>query len=313
MSNQDQADIRIFVREHYGAIAEKTGTQDQTGCCGPTSDPCCGPGDDVDQFSMVSALYQDPDLSSLPVEVTEISLGCGDPVTLASLEPGQTVLDLGSGGGIDCFLAARKVGPTGHVIGVDMTPTMIEKARSNQQKIGATNVEFRLGEIEHLPVADGTVDVILSNCVINLSPDKPQVFQEAYRVLVPGGKLAVSDIVTDGPLPAAIKSSLSAWAGCVAGALDVQDYVRAIEDAGFIEVHVTPVYWSPEMVEAAFESLDPDIRDQVLAAKESGQTPLVVNEGMGGDVIRVAESEMEKSFDPQKAVFSAKITARKPK
>ncbi len=167
-------------------------------------------------------------------------MGCGDPITLASLQPGQTVLDLGSGGGIDCFMAAKKVGERGHVIGVDMTAEMLEKARLNQVKMGFKNVDFRLGEIEHLPVADNTVDVIISNCVVNLSPDKPQVFREAYRVLKPGGKLALSDIVTDGPLPQVVKDSLSAWAGCVAGALDVKDYIATIEGGWIYQYRAHP-------------------------------------------------------------------------
>lgn len=312
MSEQDQNDIRIFVREHYGAIAEKSGVGNQMDCCISSPGSCCGPADEASALSVVSALYQDPDLAILPSEVTDMSLGCGDPVTLASLEPGQTVLDLGSGGGIDCFLAARKVGPTGRVIGVDMTASMLEKARNNLKKVGASNVEFRLGEIEHLPVADGTVDVIISNCVINLSPDKVQVFRDAYRVLAPGGRLAVSDIVTDGPLPEVIKANLSAWAGCVAGALDVQEYTQAIQEAGFVDVVVTPSYWSLEMMDAALESLDPELKTQVLAAKSAGQTVLVVNDGMDGDVIQVADTHMGADYDLQKAIFSAKITARKP-
>jgi arsenite methyltransferase len=311
MSAQDEKDIRVFVREHYGAIAEKSGVGNKASCCAYSPASCCGPGDETGALSMVSTLYQDPDLAILPIEVTDMSLGCGDPVTLASLQPSQTVLDLGAGGGIDCFLAARKVGSTGRVIGVDMTPAMLEKARSNLKKIGATNVEFRLGEIEHLPVADSTVDVIISNCVINLSPDKSQVFQEAYRVLVPGGRLAVSDIVTDGPLPDAIKASLSAWAGCVAGALDVQEYIQAIQGAGFVDVVVTPSYWSSEMMDAALESLDPELKAQVVSAKAAGQTVMAVNDGMGGEVIQVSELHKDVGFDPQKAIFSAKITARK--
>ena len=192
------------------------------------------------------------------------------------------MLDLGAGGGLDCFLAAKRVGENGHVIGVDMTAEMIEKARANKAKLGAENVEFRLGEIEHLPVADETVDVVISNCVINLSPDKPQVFREAYRALKPGGKLAVSDIVTDGPLPEVIKNDLSAWAGCVAGALEVKDYIEAIEAAGFVDVELTPVYVDKSMVDEAIEQLD-----------------------LGDVVDRDDESLYQ-------AIFSAKVTARKP-
>lgn len=279
---ENTADVRTYVRERYGKIAEDFTPATAASCCGPgvSDSSCCGPEASATVIS-ADQLYE-MDVSELPADVTGLSLGCGDPVTLASLEPGQTVLDLGSGGGIDCFLAAKQVGETGHVIGVDMTATMIEKARANKAKIGVDNVEFRLGEIEHLPVADETVDVVISNCVINLSPDKPQVFRDAFRVLKPGGNLSVSDIVTDGPLPAEIKSSLSAWAGCVAGALDANDYVAAIESAGFTEVELTPVYFDKAMIDSAAEQLD--LGEVVIAGTES----------------------LEKS------VYSAKVTARKP-
>jgi arsenite methyltransferase len=284
VTSADESDVRSLVRERYGAIADQGG-----GCCTPTTTGgCCGGSSgDVIQLDSIAALYEDPGVESLPADVTGLSLGCGDPVTLASLQPGQTVLDLGAGGGIDCFLAAKKVGPAGRVIGVDMTPSMIDRARRNQRQVGAGNVEFRLGEIEHLPVADNSVDVIISNCVINLSPDKEQVFRDAYRVLKPGGRLAVSDIVTDGPLPAAVKNDLAAWAGCVAGALDVAGYVAAIKAAGFVDVELTPVYWEPEMVEAAVAQLNPVVAGQITGTS-AGQ----------GDL--------------ETAVFSAKITARKP-
>jgi arsenite methyltransferase len=308
----EKIDIRSVVRERYGAIADKAKAGLQSSCCEPSESACCGPEDaSPEQISMVSKMYEDPDVTDLPAEVTDISLGCGDPVTLAALEPGQTVLDLGSGGGIDCFLAAKKVGPTGKVIGVDMTAAMIEKARTNKEKVGADNVEFRLGEIEHLPVADNTIDVIISNCVVNLSPDKLQVFREAFRVMNQGGKLAVSDIVTDGPLPAVIKNSLSAWAGCIAGALDVNDYVAAIEAAGFVDVEVKPTFWDESFFEAAVEQLDPELKDQVKQAQADGKAVFVVNEGIDGDVIEVDLNE-NQGFDPRKAVYSAKVTAFKP-
>ncbi len=304
-------DIRVAVRERYGDIAEKFQPGQQADCgCGTTESTCCGP-DEVVQLDSIAHLYEDSDAFDLPSEVTDLSLGCGDPVTLASLEEGQTVLDLGSGGGIDCFLAAKKVGPTGKVIGVDMTSAMIERARANKEKLGAENVDFRLGEIEHLPVADDTVDVIISNCVINLSPDKPQVFREAYRSLKPGGRLAVSDIVTDGPLPDAIKNSMSAWAGCIAGALDVKEYIAAIQDAGFTDVDVTASYWEQDMIDTAVDQLDPELKAQVEEAKNDGRAVLVVNEGGEGEIIEV-DGDAFKDFDPQKAIFSAKITARKP-
>ena len=217
--------IHEEVQAHYGRIAD-TFTADKAACCGPGEGDCCG-----------NELYT-TDLSELPNDVTGLSLGCGDPITLAALRPGQTVLDLGSGGGIDCFLAAKQVGPTGHVIGVDMTPSMLEKANRNKAKMDAKNVEFRQGQIEALPVETNSVDVIISNCVINLSPDKTAVFQEAYRVLKPGGKLAVSDMVTQGRFTPEARADMSAWAGCIAGAEDVVDYVNAMQAAGFTDISV---------------------------------------------------------------------------
>jgi SAM-dependent methyltransferase len=181
--------------------------------------------------------YTREELRSVP-QGADLGLGCGHPTALASLQPGEVVLDLGSGAGIDCFLAADKVGETGRAIGVDMTPEMIERARENARREGMDNVEFRLGEIEHLPVADASVDVVISNCVINLSPDKPQVFREAFRALRPGGRLLVSDIVLRGELPNAIRDSMESYVGCVAGASQIGDYLAAIRDAGFRDVTV---------------------------------------------------------------------------
>lgn len=211
--------IHEEVRERYGLIAQMGGG--------------CGCGDDCCDSS--AALYE-VDTSGLPADVTQLSLGCGDPIALAELRPGQTVLDLGSGGGIDCFLAAERVGPAGRVIGVDMTPAMLTKANQNKEKLGLTHVEFRQGQIEALPVESDSVDVILSNCVINLSPDKAAVFREAYRVLKPGGRLAVSDMVTQGRFSAAERANLDSWAACVTGAEDVGDYVAAMKAAGFQDV-----------------------------------------------------------------------------
>ncbi len=283
---EETSDVRVQVRERYGRIAAEFGvgaSAAAASCCGPADSAasCCGP-EQSDNVVQLSQIYEAGDVYQLPTEVTGLSLGCGDPITLAALQPGQTVLDLGAGGGIDCFLAAQRVGQTGRVIGVDMTPAMIEKARANKAKIGADNVEFRLGEIEHMPVADTSVDVIISNCVINLSPDKPQVFREAYRVLRPGGKLAVADMVTQGQLPDEIRDSLNAWIGCVAGAMDINDYVAAIRDAGFEDISYTPVYIDDEMIDEA--------------AKQLGITEASVGEG---------ESM-------RKRVFSAKVSARKP-
>lgn len=225
-------DIKQAVRERYGQIARDFRPEAAAACCGPTS--CCDDG------GAAVRLYADETVTELHPEVTGLALGCGDPLGIQRLQPGQTVLDLGSGGGIDCFRAAQQVGPGGHVIGVDMTPEMIDRARRNARQLGLTNVEFRLGEIEHLPVADASVDVIISNCVINLVPDKRQVFREAYRVLRPGGWLSVSDTVTQGELPEALRRSLAAWTGCIAGAVDVEGYIAGLKEAGFEDVQVTP-------------------------------------------------------------------------
>jgi SAM-dependent methyltransferase len=198
---------------------------------------CCGSdaGTDVEIVN-IAKLYAQADIKDLPSTVTDVSFGCGNPTAIAALKAGETVLDLGSGGGIDCFLAAKMVGDTGRVYGVDMTPEMIALARKNAGKVGAKNVEFRLGEIEHLPIDGGTVDVIISNCVINLSPDKAQVFREAFRVLKPGGRIQVSDIVWTKPVPQSVKDDLEKWAGCIAGALLESDYLDEIKAAGFADV-----------------------------------------------------------------------------
>lgn len=278
--------IRTAVRERYSTFAEKIGAGEQASCCGSgatTASSCCGGEADAVKIGEAISLYDTAQsVADLPASVTDMSLGCGDPVTLAALTPGQTVVDLGSGGGIDCFLAAKQVGPTGRVIGVDMTPAMLERARANRAEMGFDNVEFRLGEIEHLPVENDVADVIISNCVINLSPDKPQVFREAYRALKPGGKFSVSDIVTQGPLPEAVKTSLSAWAGCVSGALEVDEYIAGLEAAGFVDIDVRPVYLSPEMVDEALNEM-PEL-----------------------DVAGFSPDDVYRS------VFSAKITAFKP-
>lgn len=226
----ETSDIRTVVREKYGAIAEG---QSQ-GCCSSGSSPCgCGSAAAV----LTEIGYSAADAAAIP-EGANLGLGCGNPIAFAELQPGETVLDLGSGAGIDCFLAARAVGPEGRVIGVDMTPAMLEKARANARKSAVANVEFRLGEIEHLPVADASVDVIVSNCVINLSPEKPQVFREAMRVLKPGGRMLVSDLVLVKPISPEVQKSVDCYVGCVAGASLKQDYLRMIGDAGFGDVAV---------------------------------------------------------------------------
>ncbi|NPU83539.1 MAG: arsenite methyltransferase [Syntrophaceae bacterium] len=228
MKNED---IRTSVREGYGKIAV-TGNS----CCSLPIAGCCGGTQQAAAIGKAVG-YSDEDLAAVP-EGANLGLGCGNPVALASLREGETVVDLGSGAGFDAFLASWQVGPSGRVIGVDMTPEMLDKARENARKGGYENVAFRLGEIEHLPVADGEADAIISNCVINLSPDKQQVFREAFRVLKPGGRLMVSDIVLTKDLPEAIKASLTAWIGCVAGAARKDDYLGAIAAAGFMDVEV---------------------------------------------------------------------------
>ena len=288
------ADIRTAVRQHYGEAAASFQPKASSSCCSKES---------VDMTA--SKLYPISELDTLPEEVTGLSMGCGDPITLASLQPGQTVLDMGSGGGIDCFMAAKKVGESGHVIGVDMTAVMLEKARANQVKMGFTNVDFRLGEIEHLPVADNSVDVIISNCVVNLSPDKPQVFREAFRVLRSGGRLALSDIVTDGPLPQAIKDSLSAWAGCVAGALDVKDYIAMLEAAGFTKTELVPVYFDQQTVDEYVKQIDSGSCCQP-------SRKLVMNDGVKEHVIELDEGVDLGDKPVREAIFSAKIMAYKP-
>ena len=232
--NDKDTQIKKHVRDRY-ARAATTGSS----CCGPAASPCgCG-GTPTPEGTEASRLvgYSTEELAAVPADA-DLGLGCGNPTALAALEPGETVLDLGSGGGIDCFLAARRVGPDGRVIGVDMTPEMIDRARANARDTGAANVEFRLGEIENLPVADASVDVIISNCVINLSTDKPRVFREAFRVLKPGGRLMVSDLALTKPLPQEIRTSVEAYVACIAGALVKDEYLGAIRGAGFRDVAV---------------------------------------------------------------------------
>ncbi len=226
-----ETEIKKMVREGY-AERVKTGSS----CCTPAKSCCCGGGSTVRSISK-SVGYADEEMDSVP-DGANLGLGCGNPTALASLVEGETVLDLGSGAGFDCFLAANKVGEHGKVIGVDMTPEMIEKARENAEKGGYRNVEFRLGEIESLPAADNSVDVIISNCVINLSPDKERVFSEAFRVLKPGGRLMVSDIVLLKELPDFIRNSVAAYVGCISGALMKDEYLGTIKKSGFQEVNV---------------------------------------------------------------------------
>jgi len=221
--------VQDAVREKYGEIARSVGA---SRCCGPTA---CGCGDPI-----TSDLYSSSETAGLPPEAVAVSLGCGNPTALIDLKPGDTVLDLGSGGGIDVLLSAKRVGPSGKVYGLDMTDDMLALARENQRKAGATNVEFLKGTIEAIPLPDQSVDVIISNCVINLSVDKDAVLREAFRVLKPGGRFAVSDVVLRGEVPPEIRRSLELWVGCVAGALRDDDYVSKLQAAGFTDTSVEP-------------------------------------------------------------------------
>jgi arsenite methyltransferase len=231
MNHMEDKQIKKKVREGYAKIAKQ-----ETSCCG-SIDVCCGTATTPEKISKTIG-YTDEQLQSVP-EGANLGLGCGNPTALASLRPGEIVLDLGSGAGFDCFLAANKVGPTGRVIGIDMTPEMLSKARKNAKKAGYTNVEFRRGEIEKLPVDNASVDVVISNCVINLSPDKKKVFEETFRVLKSGGRIAVSDIVLLKELPEKIKNSVEAYVGCISGAIHKDRYLQLLKDAGFTDITVT--------------------------------------------------------------------------
>jgi SAM-dependent methyltransferase len=230
--NRTEADIKEVVREQYGQAALQV-LQGGSSCCGPSAG--CGEADPI-----TSNLYDKAQASGIPEEALKASLGCGNPTALATLNPGETVLDLGSGGGIDVLLSARRVGATGKVYGLDMTDEMLALARANQKKAGVENVEFLKGEIEHIPLPDNSVDVIISNCVINLSADKDQVLREAFRVLKPGGRFAVSDVVTRGEMLPAIRERVLLWVGCIAGALEENEYRAKLTNAGFENVELEP-------------------------------------------------------------------------
>jgi arsenite methyltransferase len=268
MSQKHADDIRAHVRESYTKVAEG---EHGGGCC-DTAASCCDASDAsaVNPLDSTRLGYSGADLSAVP-QGADMGLGCGNPRAIASLRPGEVVVDLGSGGGFDCFLASREVGETGRVIGVDMTPAMISKARANADKGGFTNVEFRLGEIEHLPVADATADVIISNCVINLSPDKAQVFREAFRVLKPGGRLAIADVVAGVELPAEMKNDPTLLAGCIAGAPLLDELHAMLAAAGFADIRITPKDESREFIRDWAPGRG--VEDWVLSAHIEGVRP----------------------------------------
>lgn len=248
----DERILKEEIKTRYGQAALQAQRQERRSCCGTGTVLEVGKLDPI-----TSQLYGDQETAALPEDAVRASLGCGNPTALAQIASGETVLDLGSGGGIDVLLSARRVGPSGKVYGLDMTDEMLELARANQAKAGVTNVEFLKGDIEHIPLPDNSVDLIISNCVINLSPDKDRVLAEAFRVLKPGGRLAVSDIVVRGEVPQEIKRSIELWAGCVAGALEEGDYIAKLERAGFEGVSIEPtrVYTAADAREL-FEGTD---------------------------------------------------------
>ena len=277
MTTKDKEEIRRAVREAYGKVAnferpasDKNAPQS---CCGISIAPstsaaasgCCGDSDVP--FEKMSAVmgYSKEDFESV-IDGANMGLGCGNPVALASLEPGETVVDLGSGGGFDCFLAARQVGETGRVIGVDMTSDMLSKARNNAVKMGTDNVEFRLGEIEHLPLADNSADIIMSNCVINLSPDKPGVYRDALRVLKPGGRLAISDILATAPLPEGVQNDLALVAACVGGAATIDATEEMLQQAGFVDIKIAANDKSRELIREWDPSKSTNALDYVVSA-----------------------------------------------
>ena len=281
MAADNFTQIRKMVSDQYAQVA-----QGKRSCCGGPETPPRGCGSEsIARQQSLAMGYSEQQMGAVP-EGANLGLGCGNPVALAALKQGQTVLDLGAGAGFDCFLAARAVGPQGRVIGVDMTPAMLAKARQNAEAGGYTNVTFRLGEIEHLPAADSVVDVIISNCVINLSPEKPQVFAEAMRVLRPGGRLMVSDIALLKPLPEAVQQSVAAYVGCVAGAVLRDDYLAMIRAAGFRDVTVQ--------------------NESAFADNLPVQDPLVQS------IMNEARISPEEAADIGRTVVSIQVSARKP-
>lgn len=262
MELKEKEEVRQAVRNRYGNIAKaddngpvSSRLKQAASCCGESnpssetnfSSSCCGSSQVTTEQISAAIGYTKEDLAGVPGGAN-LGLGCGNPVGLASLKPGETVVDLGSGGGLDCFLAAQKVGETGQVIGVDMTPEMVSKARKNLEKMEAKNIEFRLGEIEHLPIADNSADIIISNCVINLSPDKAGVYREALRVLKPGGRLVISDILTTGKLPEEIQKNLALVTACIGGAATIQDTEEMLKETGFQDINITPKNINQELI-----------------------------------------------------------------
>ncbi|NNL76228.1 MAG: arsenite methyltransferase [Desulfobacterales bacterium] len=285
MQTKEKEEIRQAVRKNYGKIARVNnivaGISSTVSCCGEstpsagtsTTTSCCG-GSEVTTEKMSALMgYSKEDLLSVP-DGANMGLGCGNPVALASLKAGETVVDLGAGGGFDCFLAAKQVGDTGKVIGVDMTPDMLSKARANAEKMQAKNVEFRLGEIEHLPVADNSTDIIMSNCVINLSPDKQKVYQDAFRILKPGGRLAISDIVAFAPLPEEIRQNLALVSACVGGAATIDDTREMLEKSGFEKIKITPKDESRKLISEWAPGESKNAGDYVVSAYIEAVKPL---------------------------------------
>lgn len=276
MKPETKEKIRKAVRQRYGQIARTgdgmTKALAPGTCCAPIeddgsteADSCCGTPTCSPDCPSAHTGYTKQDLESAP-EGANMGLGCGNPVALASLTPGETVVDLGSGGGFDCFLAAKQVAAEGRVIGIDMTPDMVAKARMNAEKVVEKNVSFRLGEIEHLPVADNSADIIMSNCVINLSPDKPAVYREAYRVLKPGGRIAVSDILAKGPLPDDIRENLSLIAGCVGGAATIKETRQMLVEAGFENIRIESRLESKKLIDACMPEAPVNTAEFVVSA-----------------------------------------------
>jgi SAM-dependent methyltransferase len=263
----DDAQIKEMVRARYGSIAAATNTT----CCAPAVSSCCGPEVDSTSHDRARRMgYSEAELAGVP-DGANLGLGCGNPQAIAAMKPGETVVDLGSGAGFDCFLAARQVGDMGHVIGVDMTHEMLKNARENAARIGVSNVEFRLGELEHLPIADNSAEVVISNCVINLVPDKEQVFREAFRVLKPGGRLAVSDIINTTPLSAELQSDPALLCGCIAGAASAERVESWLTTAGFVDVRVTPKPESRELIKTWAPGWN--IEDHIVSAMVEARKP----------------------------------------